>query len=164
MYSPVSSYNGFCSAVEEMNTFLLSPFASQVQRTWWWRSPGQRQRIDDSDPGPALTPITPPCTWSTTTHNCTNTKLMSSGDEGRLEEQTMQPMLPRRPPPKTFSTSSSPHTITWKMHLSGSLWAEALAVRRSAKTLKLREWFVSLVCCIVAEAGLFDNILSESRC
>lgn len=46
------------------------------------------------------------------------------------------------PSTQTFSTSSCPHTITWKMHLSGSLWAEALVIRRSVKTLKLREWFI----------------------
>lgn len=40
----------------------MSHVDSQVQRMWWWRSHGQRRRIDDSDPGsraPRPTHLTP---------------------------------------------------------------------------------------------------------
>ncbi|MEQ2298453.1 hypothetical protein AMECASPLE_005327 [Ameca splendens] len=65
---------------------------------------------------------------------------MSSGEKGRLqeaEEEETHYTPPPGSPPGLFHPAPSPHKdgTSPEMHSSRSLWAPALAIRRSVKTL-----------------------------
>lgn len=110
-----------------------SAVTSQVQRTWWWRSHGQRRRIGASDPRPPLPLIPPHCIsprppppsrpardpQQPKLHNHVTDELRrrgAPGRDGRGGEETPggsclalpQPFPHPLTPPRT-----SWHTITW---------------------------------------------------
>lgn len=137
-----------------LKSVFVSRVGSQVQRMWWWRSHGQRRRIDDSDPGshaphPTPTSPIPPCTWSTPPLNSANTTPdeLRRGGEGMPERDWRGWGETRRrlpdPPPGLFHPDSSSYESAHhypEMHSSRSLRAEALATGQSVKTLRLCGW------------------------
>lgn len=164
--------------------FFFFFFVSQVQRTWWWRSHGQRQKTDDSDPG-----LSPPLPKQT---HPLSRPVHDSQQHPTPQTNTHTDELRRRGAPAGGRGGGDaafasyilplPHLLTAPgMHSSGSLWAVALAIRQSVNTLTnwvivgflfifcggIEGWFLlgsvrvevsgSVTSAAVTEADLFDS-------
>lgn len=147
-----------------------------MQRTWWWRSHGQRRRIDGSDPGPHHpTPLhcipshpqpVPPRTWSTTTQSPQTQhwwaqERRSTWKAQRRRGRDTRRWLPRSPPPFSILTPphTSCHTITWdalkRVTVGWSLGTKAV----SENTHKLCGWISNVVFVFVCGGGLVGFVL-----
>lgn len=127
---PISTFS-FCILGAEDVVMAFSRSETEDRRQWPWAHPHTHTRY------PALHVIHN----NTQLHKHNTDELRRRGASGRGIRGVKDAADAASPSAQTFFTSPRPHTrphiITWKMHSSGSRWAEALAIRQSVKTLKL---------------------------